>query len=476
MSGIFGELQRTAQALNAQSQAVFTTGRNMANVNNPAYARQRVVLGDRGTVMTALGPQSLGVEALGMQHIRDALLDGQVARETSLLSTFSAEADAYYKAQVAFGQQIDRQGDASFVDGATTAASGGIGEAIDNFFNAWSALASNPRSIAERQVLLQHAQTLAARLHASDGRLAELQTDLNAQVNSDVAQINLILQSISSINAQIGRVEVGNPGSALDLRDQRQAKIEELSKYIDVEIETVPGSAGQVRVLSRDAADAPVVLLERSNAFTPLAFDGTNVTGGTPAVALNLGGGSILGHLNARDGSVADLRTGLDNLAAQIVTAVNTAYNPGGAGTDFFDAAGLTASTIATDATLTESNIRSTNTADPGANDVALTIADLTANVFSTGGGDTIDGTVGTFYLSLVSNVANAAASSDERASDQNTLLRLIAERRDAVSGVSLDEEMTNLVKFQRAFDASARMMRAIDEMLDVIVNRLGVG
>lgn len=474
MSGIFGELQRTAQALNAQSQGVYTAGRNMANVNNPAYARQRVVLGDRGTVMTSVGPQSLGVEALGLQNIRDAVLDTQVARETSLLSMFSTEADAYYKSQVALGQQIDRQGDASFIDGATTSASGGIGEALDNFFNAWSALSSSPRSTAERQVLLQHASTLTGRLHASDARLADIQTDLNVQIGSDVEQVNGILQAISNLNQQIGRVEVGKLGSALDLRDQRQAKIEQLSQYIDVEIETIPDSAGQIRVLSRDTADAPVVLLERSDAFTPVAFDGTNVTGGTPAVTLALRGGSIQGNLNARDGTVADLRSGLDSLAAQIVTAVNGVYNPGGASTDFFDAAGTTAATIAVDATVSSTNIRSTTTADPGANDVALAMADLAGQVFSVGGGDVVDGTIGNFYLGLVSNVANATASATERSDDQTTVLRLIVERRDAVSGVSLDEEMTNLVKFQRAFDASARVMRVLDEMLEVIVNQLG--
>jgi len=93
--------------------------------------------------------------------------------------------------------------------------------------------------------------------------------------------------------------------------------------------------------------------------------------------------------------------------------------------------------------------------------------------VFSIGGGDAVDGTITSHYLGLVSNVANATASAMERSDDQTALLRLIVERRDAVSGVSLDEEMTNLVKFQRAFDASARVMRVLDEMLEVIVNRL---
>lgn len=473
MSGIFGELQRASQALNAQSQGVYTTGRNMANVNNAAYSRQRVILGDRGTAITSLGPQGLGVEALGLQHIRDTLLDSQVARETGFLNTLAAESDAYFKAQVALGQQVDRQNSSSFVDGATTAGSGGIGESLDNLFNAFSALSSDPRSTAERQILFQHAQTLVSRFRAADARLAELQTDIDAQIDTDLTRVNELLETISGLNKQIGRFEVGKNGAALDLRDQRQAKIEELSKYIDVVVEQVPDSAGQIRLLSRDATDTPVVLLDSGNAVTPITFDGTNFSGGTPTTQLDVRGGSLLGHITARDGAVANLRTGLDQLAAQLVTAVNAAYNPGGVSTDFFDAAGLTAATIAIDSTLTANNIRSTNSTNPGANDVALALADLAATSFSTGGGDFIDGTLSNHYRDMVSGIANATSSATDRLEDQKILQRLMVERRDSVSGVSLDEEMTNLVKYQRAFDANARVMRTLDEMLDIIVNQL---
>jgi flagellar hook-associated protein 1 FlgK len=225
--------------------------------------------------------------------------------------------------------------------------------------------------------------------------------------------------------------------------------------------------------LSRDAADTPVVLLDRGEAVNPITFDGTNFSGGVPTTQLDIRGGSLLGHITASDGAVADLRTGLDQLAAQLVTAVNAAYNPGGVSTDFFDATGLTAATIAIDPTLTANNIRSTNSTNPGANDVALALADLAATSFSTGGGDFIDGTLSNHYRDLVSGIANATSSATDRLEDQKILQRLMVERRDSVSGVSLDEEMTNLVKYQRAFDANARVMRTLDEMLDIIVNQL---
>jgi len=475
MSGLFAELNRTSQALSAQSQGVYTAGRNMANVNNPAYARQRVVLGDRGVAQTTLGVQSLGIEALALSNIRDALLDAQVLRETSSMRSLEAESDAYFKAQLALGQQVNSQNDASFIEGATNNTAQGTGEALENFFNAFSSLASSPRSAAERQVLYQRASTLINGLRTADSRLVALQNDITDQVTTDLTKVNEILATIQSLNQQIGRFEVGAPGSALDLRDQRQARLEELSEYLDISIENIPDSAGQIRILARDSAENPVVLLDSGKEFTDVTFDGTNFIGGRPATTLNLAGGKLHGALVARDGTVADLRTSLDRLSLQLVTAVNSAYNPGGALTNFFDPAGTTAATIAFDASLTQENIRTTAGADPGANDIALAVAGLATTTFSTAGGAQFNGTFGAFYRGVVATIGNATSNAESLLADQTTLRRAILERRDGVSGVSLDEEIADLTKYQRAFEASARMMRAIDEMLDVVVNRLGV-
>lgn len=474
MSGLFAELHRTAQAINAQSQGVYTAGRNMANANNPAYARQRVVLGDRGMIQTPTGPQSLGLEVQAVQNIRDALLDRQVAYETSLTSSLEVQADAYYKAEIALGQQIDRQNDASFVEGATsTDSANGLSEALDGFFNSFSSLAADPRSTSERQLVFQRAQTLISRLHSVDDRLVELQDDITAQIDSDLDRVNSLLEAIRSLNQQIGRFEVGQPGAAIDLRDQRQAKIEELSKYIDVEAEDVTDSSGQIRLLSRDAGDVPVVLLDASKGFTPIAFNGTNFTGGTSSTVLESKGGRLLGLVTARDGAVADVRTGLDKLARQLVNGVNAAYAP--TGEDFFDAGNLTAATISLDAGLTaEGILTSADPTTPGANEIALAMADVAGTSFSTASGAAFNGTIGGYYRGLVSSIANTAASVNGRLEDQTVLQQLVLERRDSVSGVSLDEEMASLVQYQRAFDASARVMRIVDEMLETIISQLG--
>ena len=126
------------------------------------------------------------------------------------------------------------------------------------------------------------------------------------------------------------------------------------------------------------------------------------------------------------------------------------------------------------DSTLTQDNIRTTTSADPGANDIALAVAGLSTTTFATGAGAQFNGTFGSYYRGTVATIANATSNAESLLEDQTALQRAILGRRDSVSGVSLDEEMADLTKYQRAFQASARMMRAIDEMLDTVVNRLG--
>src|SRR4051812_1935776 len=155
MSGLFGSLANNVKALTAQSRAIETSGKNLANVNNPDYARQRVLLGDRGQVQTELGVQSLGVEALQIQQLRDTLLDRQVVREVSLSSNYTTQQAAYQNAQAALGQTIDRTGETT--SAGTSGSSNGIGGSISDFFAAFQSFAASPTDAGERQTLIEKA-------------------------------------------------------------------------------------------------------------------------------------------------------------------------------------------------------------------------------------------------------------------------------------------------------------------------------
>ncbi|MEZ5277744.1 MAG: flagellar hook-associated protein FlgK [Opitutaceae bacterium] len=475
MSGLIGDLLGAARALNAQTQGVNTAGKNMANVTNPAYSRQRVVIGDAGTIRTPNGPQSMGVEALQQTQIRDLLLDRQILRETSLLGSAQAEEDALRWLQTNLGESIDRGSDSSFIDGASAVSSGdsGVAEALQGFFNAFHGLAADPTSSAEKQNVFQHASILVDRINLSGARLSELSTTLTDSITRETASVNEMLESIRSLNEQIGNIEISHPGAALDLRDQRQAKLEALSKLMDVQVASIPDKAGQIEVSAAGPGGTSVVLVNGIREIHPVSFDGVQFTAGATASPLELSGGSLFGTLKVRDGSLLTAMTDLDRLAAQLVASVNGAYNPGGMTEDFFASSGTTATTLSLDSGLTALSIRATQTFEPGANEVAKAVAQAGEQVHNTGMGDGISGTFGDFHRQLVTRVGSDLASATDRVSDQENVQQMLLGRRDSISGVSLDEEMADLLRYQRAFEASARVMRAIDEMLELVVTGL---
>jgi len=469
MSGLFSTLNASSMALNAHSRAIETSGKNLANVNNPNYARQRVIYGDRGTVVTPDGVESLGLEVLGVQQLRDTLLDRQLMREIGLSGSLDTQRDTLQRTQAGLGQSINGGADVS----ATGSATGGISATLDNFFNAFQDLASRPTDVGARQTLMQKAATLTDTLHETDTRLAQVQTDINSQVDAGVTQANTLLTTVADLNSQISRLEVSHPGAAVDLRDQRQARLEELAAILPIKVTDIGGGSVQVSVKDASSADIPLVTGPTVNGS--VVFTGTGLTGGAPATAMALSGGSIDGALQVRDGTVQTLRDNLNLFTQQLVTSVNQAYNPSSTGgADFFDPTGTTTATIALQGGLTASSLVTGTSGAAGDNSTALAVAGLASQTFSTGSGDVIDGTLGQFYNSSVTSLGQALANTTARASDQDNIQHLVRNQRDTVSGVSMDEEMADLVKFQRAFQASSRVFSVVSDLLDTVVNRLG--
>jgi len=469
MAGLFGALGDSVKALTAHSRTIETTGRNLANVNNPNYARQRVNLGDRGSVQTEIGAQSLGLEALSLQQMRDVLLDRQVVRETSLTSSYQAQQSGYQNAQAALGQSLDRAGEANAT--GTSGSGSGIGDSLTTFFNSFESLASSPTDPGERQSLFQDAGILTDRIRATDSRLAQAQADLTSQATSDLSDANRMLTNIANLNAEIGRFEIAVPGGAVDLRDQRQAQVEELAKKINVETQLDPTNPSEIQVFVRDSSGTPVILVDKASVTGPLTLTGAVVKGGASATTLAATSGSIVGSITARDGGIKTLRDNLDLLAKQLVTSVNSAYNPTNSTGDFFTPANITAATISVASSVTALNIKASDGGAPGDNTVARAVANLANTTFSTGAGNSINGTFAQHYAASVSSFGQSLATANSQVIDHTNITNLVRDQRDSVSGVSLDEEMTNMMKFQRAFQASSRVVQTINELLDNVVN-----
>jgi flagellar hook-associated protein 1 len=459
MSGLFSTLQASVSALNAQSVAIDVTGKNLANVNNTSYSRETVQFGSLGTVETPQGPESSGVTALGVQQVRSAILDTQVQQEASLTSYYNTEQSAYQQAQAALGQTV------SSTDSAGGQSTNGLGAAINGLFNAFQSYAADPTDTGQQQGVLAAASVLTDQMQSTDQNLAEVQSGLTSQASSDVTTANGLLTSIASLNEQIGRFESNAPGSAVDLRDEREADLEQLSGLMPVT--STEGTNGEDTITAAGASGSPVTLVSGANVTGPLTLSGTTISGGSSASALTLASGSIQGSLDASTNGIQTLRDNLNQIASELVTSVNAVYNPTGATGNFFDSSGTTAGTLSVDPSLTAATLTAGVAGQSGDNSIAVAMANLANQQFSTSGGDQIDGTFSGFYANSVSGFGQTLASVNDQVTTQTNIQTLVNNQRQAVSGVSLDEEMSNLLMYQRSYQASSEVFQTVDSMLD---------
>lgn len=472
MSSLIANLMRSTAGLAAQSKGLEVTGRNLANVNTAGYARQRVDLSSGATMAGKEGPEGMGVRILGVSQARDTFLDRQVQAERSLSAGLAARQDIYDQVQTALGQGINTAGQASGVEGISSSI-GGISGGLNEFFSAFQALSANPSDATAKSTVLESAGALVEKINTADRRLAAVQSDVTEKLGADVAKVNQLLKDIAGLNEGIGRFEAGSGGQALELRDQRQGKLEELANYMNFETRPNPSGNGQIQLFARDGAGNEVALVDKNAVVGPVSLSGSTLQAGSPPAALSLSSGTITTELAARDGFTQSVRDDLANLAQQLRTAVNTAYNPGGSGQDIF-AAGSGGALIATAPGLTAATLRSSASGDAGANELADAVAAMATQRFSTVGGDAIDGTLAGAFSATVARVGDALKTAGSDLEDQQLVEQSAVARRDQVSGVSLDEETANLMKYQRAFQASARVISVIDNMLDTVVNQLG--
>ncbi len=536
MPGLYFQLTAGTQSLRTHGKSLEITGKNLANLNNPAYARQRLIQGQVGHYDTGVAYEGLGVEGTGIQQVRDPLLDRQVQREVAKSEGLKMKQTLLTRAETALGHQINRSSSSGFVDDLNQSSSGGVNLALSDFFNAFQSFASKPTDIGQRQILLSRAETLVSRINDADERLAQVQTDAVDQIDQDLAAANEILNRIAAINYQVGVAENGKPGAAVDLRDERLAKLEELAKYTDFEVREQPEGPGQLQVVVRDSAGKEVLLVDGRETSGPLDYNPGTGEFNSGGAILRLRQGRLISAKQAAEGPVQDSRDALSALAGQLTQSVNAAYNPDGSGVDFFDATPGSGLISFNNAGVTVASLRSGASGDSGANDIARAVGSLSSVVFAkqtltrsiTGDGtsnrvsipstaglhigqaysgpgfsgvilsvddathitlsgpspngtlsfdfaaDRIEGTFAGHVARTVSGLGAALATVNTQVEDQGVSERMVREQRDSVSGVSQDEELADMMRFQRAFQASARYVNVVDELLDLVVNRLG--
>jgi len=470
MLGLFGTLNMAARSLQTQMAGVETAGQNLANVNTPGYSRQQVVIQTSTAIQSGVGPQGTGANLVAIQQITDALLNGQIQSQGSVTGYWNANQSALDTAQTALNEFLNStQGTA----GSATTTSSGLSDQLSSLFNAFQAVATSPTSVSARQALIGQAQALATTFSQLNSRLDTLHTTLDSSLTNQVDSANQLLKDIATLNGQIQTAENYTGGVANDLRDLRQQKLEGLAKLINIQTSTDANGmidvtvGGNLSLVSGNQVADTLKTADPGNTGQLLVY-----TASGNALVTPLTGGSMAGTLDARDGTLATLQTRINTLAAQLITQVNTLHSAGysltgSTGANFFT--GTDASNIAVNQTLADDPtlIQAAGTSGAtGDNSVALTLAQLATAAQAGLNNQTFSAD----YAQTVAQLGNALNNANNQATNQTAVTNLLANQRNSVCGVNLDEEMTNLMTFQRAYQASAHLVSTVDQMLQTIL------
>lgn len=458
MGSLSGSLNIALQSLLTEQGAIETTSNNIANVNTPGYSRQRPVIAETPPIQIGNLTFGTGVQLSQVESLRDSILDLRVNQETQQ----QGKLDGF----LGTAQQIQ----AVFNESSGT----GLQGALSAFFNSLSQLSANPSDLNTRQGVITAGQNLATAINRSSGDLATLQRNVDLSVRQSVTQVNALTAQIAKVNTQVSAAVTAGQNAGPFI-DQRQQLINQLSNLIDVS--SIDAGNGSLTLTTGNGSPLVVAgqnfqLTTQADATTGLAHlfsQGTDITA-------NVTGGQLAGQLQVRDQEIPSLQTSLDSLAANLANSFNTQHQAGfdlngAAGGNFFvppPAGGVGAAAALSVAITDPTKIAASGDGTPGDNSNANALLDLRNQSIVSGQ------TPLNFYSGLVFQIGNDVASAQTNEQAGSQVLQQLQNLQGGVSGVDINEEAANLVRYQNAYQASAQVVSIINSLLDTTINMVG--
>lgn len=529
MRSTFMGLETAKRGMFTQQSALHTTGNNIANANTEGYTRQRVNF-KATEAYPSLGinrPQipgqiGTGVEVESVQRVKESFLDIQYRSENNKLGYWESRANALQKMEEIMNEPSDT----------------GLANSLDQFWQSLQDLALDPTNAGARSVVRERGNAVADTFNYLATSLKSVQGDLKNELDVSVKEINSLANQLNNINKQISEIEP-NGYLPNDLYDERDRLLDKLSSLANIKV-SYNSSGGNALKIAEGTASIEIVddngkvlgtlvdaksqrVNEFSVSYRKITDENGNITDGL-AEGINIGptsisimnfnsAGKISGLIDSYgysetlyDGSVVeyglypDMLNNLDTMAYEFATEFNAVHHEGWnlrdydtnknpideldkVDIDFFNI-GSSVKGAASTLSLSDKIIESTDYIAAGskvADDLpeigngnnAVSLSNVKNAFIDIGGTNT---TLQNFYEGIIGGMA-VDAQEAERLTTNSTVLRdSVEERRQSVSAVSLDEEMTNMIQFQHAYNASARMISLQDEILDKIINGMGAG
>jgi len=475
--GNFGGLEIGKRALIAQRFGMEVTSNNIANVNTPGYARQRVEFGetDPHLLPGGAGYIGTGVEVANVRLFREEYFDREIRNNLSRKSGFENDGSMMERIETILKEPSEN----------------GLDTSLNKFFSSFQELANQPESIARREFVLNQAQTLAEEFNGMAARFTELRSQTLERLTTTTEEANRLIEGITELNNKMTPlVSLGADAGSTIIND-RARLVEELSKLIGP-VNASIDDKGLMNVSINGTSVVSTVIGHKlqlretisNSGERTVSMDVASSTSGQIFARLTPGSGEIASNfkhynvtLDAQDTSNGfSITRSLDSLAQAIVTNVNGIAQTGYGLDDttapnrsFFDPTGTTAATIKLDAAVLGQprNVQvAASAGNPGDNTVARQIAALADDSTFL-----LSQTANQYYSNTLNRIATAGADAVNGGKTTSLVDQQLTAQRESVMGVNLDEEALSLIRYQRAFEAAARIVNTTNELLGTLIN-----
>ncbi len=484
MSSLFYGLEIAKTGLSVSQQGISLTGHNISNANTVGYTRQRIIQNsiDPSNSLTRIskvnkGTIGGGVEITMIDQVRSDYLDRQFRNAGATLGNYKTKAEELDYIETVMNELSKN----------------GLSMSMKDFFNSISEFANDPVNDEFRTSVKENAQKMIESFRHYYNQLTGLQTTYNDNMRATVTDINDLLTSIASYNQQVAGFELSGE-QANDLRDKRNLLLDDLSQLINIEyhvnadnqlIVTCEGT----ELVNHTTATLLETVADPTTGFYDIYYQGTTTD-------FDYNDGKLMAYKNLRDGNTSTnigipyIINNLNRLARSLAQEFNAIHETGhtkpigaaGSLTDiaFFEIppggyANITAGNLSLSADVLASvrNIAASSlpvtATNSGNNTVALELAELSSRT------NMVDvGNFEEFLNSVVVELGIQSSTSETLYNSQQAIVDNLQSRKDSISGVSLDEEMVQMMTYQHAYSAASRVLSALDEALEVLINRTG--
>ncbi len=492
MSGLFNTLNTSNTGLMAQQTGLHTTGHNISNVKTKGFSRQRIELkAAKAFDYPGVGQLGTGVRMDSIIRVTNEYIARQIRQEGGNLTKFEAKSEAIEQLEIIFNEP----------------SSTGLNFNLGEFFTSWSELSKNPELVTSKTVVVEKSQTLAESINHMQDQMLNLKAESLELIDQNILDFNTNIDKLESLNKQIFNISIKGQHPN-DLLDQRDLLLRDLSETSNFEVEfdkfnRASVKIGDTEVLGYEKARGKLSFEdvegkgkkevafreadEDGNLKDPLKIEDKIITG---KIRGNIDGEEVI------DGAMEKL----DNFSLTLKEAVNKTHTSGvepGLARDFFiyeldPETGINRLSVNPDlvkdnslVVAGEQPVQGTGLEGDGARALRMSQLKNTKLDFNDPKniklkdnaivGNPDGSTIETAFGSMVTSVGIIKEHSDHMIANQKVLVNQLDMRRESVSGVSINEEVSNIIKFQKSFEANAKVIAVVSEMLDTLINRTGL-